>query len=306
MSDDLPPYARPAYVAALAAALGTGHAVLPVAAWGGAAVLLRPIPGTAMRDAMGPYPLLPFGADWDIAAGLAEIAAAGAISFVAVADPLGTCPAPHLFAHAVPFKRHHLVLGGPADYAPDAHHRRRIRRASGCDLAEVALDAVMADWMRLHAGLAARRGFTGGLQDFPQRYMAALPPLGLRCFAARQAGAVVAMGLWLRHGETAWYHLGAADAAGRESGAGHAVMDFAIRGLQADGVTRIVLGGGLATAAEAPCGLDRFKAGFGNAARVNLLLGAVLDPARCAALGGAAGGGFFPAYRAPPVTARAA
>jgi hypothetical protein len=306
VSDALPPYIRPAHVAALAAAFGPGHAVLPVAAWDGAAVLLRPIPGTGWHDATGPYPLLPFGTGWDIAAGLAEIAAAGAISLVAVTDPLAPCPAPKLFAHAVPFKRHRLVLGGPVDYVPDTHHRRRLRRAASCELAEVALDAVMPDWLRLYAGLAARRGFAGGMQDFPLSYMASLPPLGLRCFAAREAGAIVAMGLWLQHGDTAWYHLGAADAAGRESGAGHAVMDLAIRRLLADGVTRIVLGGGLATAAEPPCGLDRFKAGFANASRVNLLLGAVLDEARCAALGGATGGGFFPAYRAPPATARAA
>ncbi|MGG5808876.1 GNAT family N-acetyltransferase [Falsiroseomonas sp. CW058] len=300
MTGTLPPYADPAYATALAAAFGGGHHALRVAAWGGAAVLLRPIGATGLVDACGPYPLLPFGADWDIAAGLAEIAAAGAVSLVAVADPLSPPGAATAFAHHRPYKRHHLVLDAAGIYAPAAHHLRHIRRAARHGgVAEVPAADRVDDWLRLQAGLAARRGFTGGMQDFPRATIDALAGLGLRAFAAFRGDAVVAMGMWFRHGGTAWYHLGAADDAGREGGAGHAVMDFAIRTLLAEGVTRIVLGGGLAPIGAPPCGLDRFKAGFGNATRPSLLLGAVLDARAHARLGGDAGAGFFPPYRAP-------
>lgn len=292
----LPPYASAAYVAAL----GT---VLPVAAWGGAALWRRPIDGGALHDAASGYPLLPFDAGWDVGAGLHEIAASGAVSLTLVTCPLSPCPAPHRFAHRRDYKRHHLVLGGAGAYQPNAHHRRRIRDAARrVEVGAVALAEVLDDWGRLQAALAARRGFIGALHDFPRATIAAWAALGLRAFAAWQGGIIVGMGLWFRHADTAWYHLGAADDTARESGAGHALMDVAIRALLADGVTRIVLGGGLQPIGGAACGLDRFKAGFGNAARPNQLLGAVLDAAACARLGGAFGS-FFPAYRAPRTAA---
>ena len=302
MTAKLSPYARRDYGAALAASLGGCHAALPIAAWDGATVVLRPVPGARCRDAMGPYPLLPFAADWSIQAGLEEVAAAGTVSLVVVSDPLSPPADVGPFSHVRPFKRHHLVRGGPRHYQPHAHHRRAIRRAARrCEVAGIAFDDAIEDWLRLYGALAARRGFVGALQDFGRPYLMALPRLGLRAFAAREAGRVVAMGLWLVDGDRAWYHLGAADEAGRACGAGHAVFDVAIRALLDAGVTDIVLGGGLHAASDPSCGLDRFKAGFANEARVNMILGAVLDPGRYAALG--AGADWFPAYRAPAASA---
>ncbi len=294
------PFADPRHVAAQARA---GERAVAIGAWGGAGLLLRPVPGTARRDAAGPYPLLGFDPRWDLRAGLAELRAAGAISAVIVADPErpphGTAP----FALARPYKRHHLVRA-EAGYAPSAHHRAELRRAARrCEVAELPFAAVLADWTRLYGGLVARKGLGGGLHDLGPAYAAALAPLAPRIFAASAGGAVIAMALFLRAGDLAWYHLAAGDAQARAAGAGYLVLDAAIRALLADGVACIQLGGGLAEAGQPPCGLDRFKAGFANAARVNLLLGAVLDAPACAELGGALGGAYFPAYRAPRAVA---
>jgi hypothetical protein len=299
MTKRLPPYADPAYAAALLAGRPEGHSVMRVAAWEGAGILLRPIGGTGFVDAAGPYPLLPFGREWDVAAGLREVAEAGAISFVAVADALAPCTTPHHFQLQRPYKRHHLILGAPGDYRPSSHHARQIRRAGAfANLAEVPLQDHLAEWSRLYGQLAARRGFAGALQDFPQQTIEALDALDARAFAAVAGGRFLAMSLWLRHDTRAWYHLGASDAQGRATGANHALMDFAIRTLMSEGVTEVILGGGLAAIGEGDCGLDRFKSGFANASATTMLLGAVLDAAACEKLGGATGGDFFPAYRA--------
>jgi hypothetical protein len=287
------PFADPRHAAALAR---PGERVVRVAAWDGAALLLRPIPGTARLDAAAPYPLFGFDPSWDIAAGLDALRAAGAISAVIVADPLAPPADTAPFALVRRYKRHHLVEGA---YAPSEHHRAELRRAARrCEVEEIPYAAALPAWQRLYAGLVARKGLAGGLHDFGPGYAAALAPLGPRCFAARDADGVVAMALWLRQGAVAWYHLAAAEPRARGIGAGYLVVDAAIRALLAEGVETIQLGGGLAEADAPPCGLDRFKAGFANAARVNLLLGAVLDAPACAALGGAMGG-FFPAYRRP-------
>lgn len=286
------PYADPRHVGALAR---DGTHRLPIANWGGANLLLRPIPGTTLRDAAGPYPLLPFESAWRVEAGLQELRAAGAISAVIVADPLAPPAALDAFEMARPFKRHHLVLG---QYSPSEHHRAELRRAARrCEVAEAAYDEAWPVFARLYAELVARKGIAGGAQDFDAAYFAALAPLRPRLFAAWAGGQVVAMSLWFIEGDRAWYHLAASGEAGRATAAGYAVVDAAIRALLRDGVARILLGGGLAEAHQPPCGLDRFKAGFANEGRVNLLLGAVLEAESCALLGGAAGA-FFPAYRA--------
>lgn len=291
------PFADPRHVAAQAR---PGERVRPLAAWGGAALLLRPVPGTRWLDAAGPYPLLGFDPDWDIAAGLAELSAAGAISAVLVADPLHPPAATAGFALARRYKRHRLVRA-ERGYAPSAHHRAELRRAARrAEVAELPFAAALADWQRLYAGLVARKGLAGSRHDFPAGYAPALAALGARVFAARDAEGIAAMAIWLQAGETAWYHLAAAAPRARASGAGYLVVDAAIRTLLAEGVACLQLGAGLAEAAAPPCGLDRFKAGFANAEAVNLLLGAVLDEAACATLGGALGGAFFPAYRAAP------
>ncbi len=292
----LTPYADPRYAASLAVA-GAGE-VVRVTAWDGAGLLRRAVPGRPWHDVASGYPLLAFAPGWDIAAGLAELRAAGALTLVAVADPVFPPRTLQVFALARPYKRHHLVQGGPAGYAPSQHHRAELRRAARrCEVAEIPFAEALSHWDRLYGGLIARKAITGPARMLGAGHAAALAPLAPRAFAARVGDAVVAVSLWLHQGRFAWYHLAAGDAAARAASASYAVVDLAIRTLMAEGTETVILGGGQAESDAPPCGLDQFKAGFSNAQRVNLLLGAVLDPAGCAALGGALGGHYFPAYR---------
>jgi hypothetical protein len=288
------PYASLAY----AASLGQGEACA-VAPWAGAAMLLRPIGASGRQDAAAPYPLLPFHTGWPIAEGLDALRRRGAVSAVIVTDPLAATPSPAGFDLARPYKRHFLVTRA-APYAPEPRHRAKIARAAAAlEISHAPLATGLAAWRALYAGLVAEKRLAGTRHDFPAGHFAHLAEAGAEAWTAWHEGAPVAMYVWLRHGADAYYHLGASAPAGLALGASFAVMDRAIRDLLAAGCERLLLGGGLAQIGEPACGLARFKAGFANADATSLLLGAVLDGPAYAALGGAAEGGFFPAYRAP-------
>lgn len=288
------PYASAAY----ATSLGQGEPLV-VAAWDGAALLARPIGASGRRDVAGPYPLLHVAPHWPIAAGLDALRGAGAVSAVLVTDPLGAAPPDAGFALARPYKRHFLVTRA-APYAPEPRHRAKIRRAAeALEIERAPLAAVLPQWSALYAGLVAEKRLAGSRHDFPPAHFAHLAAIGAEAWTARRQGAAVAMYVWLRNGADAYYHLGASAPEGLALGASFAVMDRAIRDLLEGGAARLLLGGGLAAVGEPPCGLARFKAGFANAEATSLLLGAILDRAAYAGLGGDPASGFFPAYRAP-------
>jgi len=290
---------------ALAVALAQGCAaarVLHVAAWDGAPLLVREVPGGGGHDAAGCYPMLPFAPHWTVRQGAEELAAHGLVSAVFVSDPVLPPPDLLAFDHARPFKTHHLVELAAGGYAPSAHHAQEIRRAGRRTMIEeVDFAAHQSTWASLYAQLVADKGFSGGVQDFGSAYFAALARAGARAWLARSAGLPVAMALWLRHGPVAYYHLAASSLDGRRVSAAYGLVDAAIRCLLADGVATIVLGGA-AGATDAPdSGLARFKAGFANATATTMVCGLVLDRRRYSELeaAAAAGDAWFPAYRAP-------
>ena len=299
------PGAHPYLDHGLAAALAQGSGALMVqhvAAWDGAPMLVREVPGGGGQDASGCYPMLPFAPHWDARAGAAELSDRGLVSAVFVTDPVLPPPDPQAFDHARPFKTHHLVDLAAGSYRPSAHHAQEIRRAKGrAVIEEVDFAAYLPTWSSLYGQLAAERGFSGGVQDFGAAYFTALARAGVRAWLAQSAGVPVAMALWLRHGPVAYYHLAAGSAEGRKVSAAYGLVDAAIRCLSADGVATIVLGGAAGGVDAPDSGLARFKAGFANATATTMVCGLVLDHRRYHALATAAapGNAWFPSYRAP-------
>ena len=92
-------------------------------------------------------------------------------------------------------------------------------------------------------------------------------------------------------------HLAATSAWGYANGGAYLVEDAALRELS----DRVVnLGGSAGLTTGQGDGLAVFKAGFANRTQQSLLLGAVLDDRKYAALTeGLEPADFFPAYRAP-------
>ena len=275
-------------------------------------ILLRRIPGgDGAVDAAGCYPLFACR-DWSrLGEDLAGLRAAGVVSLVLVTDPLAGARSDDLRrafgAVARPFKPHRVAdLSVPVAAFAAAHHRRhwrRFRRAGGrVAVCERPLE-YLADWLRLYDGLVRRHGISGPARFSATSFRRQLALPGLLAVRAELDGRVVAMQLWLREGDCAWYHLGAADAAGYRSGASHALMGETLSRLAGGGVRLADLGAGAGLRPAPGDGLDRFKAGWSNTVRWAWLCGAVLDPGRYAELCRRAGvpprGGYFPAYRDP-------
>lgn len=296
------PYGRRTYVEGLAR---EGDRVAPL--WGGH-VLLRPLPSGAGLDAATAYPMGGFQPQADLDGGLASLRAAGAISLTVVADPLNAPDADWLARRADRHRRlkTHYVIdreAGPA--APSKHHRYEIRRAQRQVTVErVALSAVRTRWDELYGLLSERHRIAEGARLDERHFTALTADPQALVLAARAAGEIVALSIWLSDGDVAHNHLGASSEAGYAAGAGYALYAAAIDSLAACRV--LDLGGAPGLTDDPSHGLARFKRGFANAERATWLSGFVLDragyDAAVAAAGTAAPGvdpstGFFPAYR---------
>ncbi len=294
-------YLHPEYAASLGFA-GAPRALPRSGGW----LVEREVPGTAWRDAAGPYPLL-CCADWSGLADDLDEAGAGLVSVVAVADPLGghggeaglRAAFPDLVR---PFKEHFVAdLRESPERFVSAHHRRGARRGLAAVRVEPVAEpaAALDEWVALYGVLAARHGITG-VAAFPREaFRRQLGVPGISVLRAAHDGATVGMTLWYRQEDRVYYHLGAYAEAGYALRAAFALFRTALDAFADAGARWLVLGAGVRPGADD--GLARFKRGWATGTRTAYLCGRICDPARYRALAAPRGAadGFFPAYRAP-------
>lgn len=294
-------YAHPLYAASLAE-WGT-----PLALSGsGGHVLLRPVPGTSHRDAMGPYPLFACR-DWSRLEGDLDGLEGGLVSFAAVADPFGDHDKESLrrcFRDVVaPFKEHYVAdLEVPPERIPSKHHRYYARKALESVRVEVVGEPAgfVDEWADLYANLARRHGIDG-IRTFSRNAFAGqLRVPGMVAFkaTARDDGETVGAHLWYVSGDVAYSHLAASSGRGYELMAAYALYAAAVEHF-AGRVRWLEFGAG-AGAHGADDGLGRFKRGWATGTRTAYFCGRILDRARYEELARSVGPstGYFPAYRA--------
>ncbi|CAN5174622.1 hypothetical protein BH11PSE2_BH11PSE2_11690 [soil metagenome] len=287
------PYAKTAYVAALAGASGT----LTLPAWG-VDIVRRPIDGGGF-DGAGPYPMTPLTATADTFGGLEQARDAGLVSLVVLPDPLLVSAATLKAGFSVcrPFKNHYLIDRSVSAFSPNKHHGQEIRRAERrCRIEIVPLASHLADWNRIYGNLRDKHDITG-TADFTDAYVAALAaePL-IQTFAAYVDDEIAAMALWFAFDGVVYQHLAASSPLGYANSASYALVAAAVSHF-GDGVINL---GGRAGFGQEIDGLARFKMGFSNREIMSHICGAVLDEARYGVLSaGRESSAFFPAYRAP-------
>ena len=265
----------------------------------GGHLLLRPIPGTDLRDAVGCYPLFVCG-DWarleDDFASIRDLAVSAAL----VTDPFGNyTPAglERLFDVVLPFKEH-VIVDFRSDWqrSMSKHHRyyaRRALRTIDVELVEGA--AILDDWMRLYATLIGRHGIEDGRRFSRASFVKQMKVPGLLAFAAKLDGVVVAMHLWYVDGDAAYSHLLAIDPAGYEHAASYALYFRALDTL-ATMTSRATLGGSAGmTNSGSP--LLRFKRGWSAHRQPVYFCGKVLDREAYDRLAAHGARSHFPAYR---------
>ena len=293
--------ARPLFATvAYAEAFGVG--TIDVPEWK-TALLKRPIPSTDWSDALSCYPFTVFGKQPDLCAGLERLRETGLVTVALVPDPLAS-PSPDSLCAAFevcrPFKTHYLIDrdAGPIRFAKN--HRWSVRQAQKrCRFEEIELAKNFETWLSLYRHTVIRHRVTG-IHDFAPSYFRALADMpAVTALAARHAGELIAIILWVRSGDIVYAHL--------EGGSLAAYRNYAIYGLIAAATEhfadyRVIHLGGAAGVEEKEKndGLGHFKRGFANRQVTAYFCGSCLDTARYATLiGDRPHTTYFPAYRKP-------
>lgn len=294
-------YAHAAYAASLGA-LGEPRRL----GRSGGSILVRGIPGSELRDGMGPYPIFAC-VDWAaLATDLGELRDE-LVAVSLVADPFGGATADDLaraFGDLVtPFKEHFVVdLRGGWRETIHPHHRRKVRQALARLEVEPVGDppALLDDWVALYRELIERHRITGPAAFSRDSFAAQLRVPGIAALRAVENGVTVGATLWYVVGDVAYYHLGAYSTRGYELAASFALFDRGLDCFAAEGVAWASLGAGAGLDRGRQDGLTRFKRGWASATRTAYLCGRILQRGVYDELAAARSPGtpYFPAYRA--------
>lgn len=299
-------YRSAAYARAFAHVAGMGEArELPRS---GGWILVRDIPGTDRRDAMGCYPLFSCRDGSALAADLKDPDTIGRdlVALSLVTDPFCDFGGPDGLRRAFPdlvrpFKEHFVVdLAVPESERVSEHHRRNARRAAQLLTVELAANThtLLDEWHELYGHLIERHGIRGIAAFSRESFAAQLQVPGLVAFRALEGGKPVGITLWYIQGDAALYHLGAYSPAGYALRASFALFQKALEHFAQVGLRWAGLGSGAGTEGQGSDGLRRFKEGWSTGTRTAYLCGRIFDPEAYAELAGrAAPTRYFPAYR---------
>ena len=294
-------YASNAYAEALAE-FGT---VLELPRSGGR-LLARKIPGAAVNDAMGCYPLFACR-DWSQLPIDIEALAERVVCVSLVTDPFAPMSLAQLQSSftdvCFPYKEHYVTdLSLSLDALIDSHHRRNIRKAaSNMDVAIACpSETLLHEWQRLYDNLIDRHGIVGIARFSPQSFQRQFSVPGCTAFVATDASTILGMTLWYVQDEVAYYHLGAYSDEGYMRRASFAIFNTALAHFQSVGIRWAALGAGAGVNA-ADSGLTRFKKGWSTGTRTAFFCGRVLQPEAYEGLSAGArdGSAYFPLYRRP-------
>jgi hypothetical protein len=269
-------------------------------------LLERDIAESGCRDLVGCYPLFRCSRWSELDRDLCELPA-GNVAVSMVVDPYGDPPTDlsATFPDVCrPFKPHFGV-----DFTRDwrasisRHHRRNIRAAAAVEVERCADPGNWLEtWVDLYGQLACRHTISVPARFSRASFARQLEVPGIVLFRAVCGSRTVAMSLWYRDAQVAFYHLGASDARGYELAATFAIFDVALGHFAATGARWAQLGGAAGWQATTDAGLARFKSGWANEQRTAWFCGRVLDRLsyqRLLTRSKRSPSEFFPSYRQP-------
>lgn len=291
-------YADPQYAASLSE-FGQPVELLRSGGW----ALRRTIPGTALSDAMGCYPLFSCR-DWSTLPDDLDDLPDDLVSLTLVTDPFAAPSGDELrdvFDVVLPYKHHFLIdLDRPAETVVARHQRKAARKALRSLTIEVYDPSTELDtWCSLYARLVDKHQVEGIRAFSPASFAVQARINGLVGLKASLAGQVVGMHWYFTAGDVAYAHLVALhpDAYALHADAG---MIWTAMELFAGRFRWIDMGAGAGSGAAASDGLTQFKAAWSSDAAPTFICGKILDPQHYDELSGADdpdAPSYFPAYR---------
>lgn len=268
--------------------------------------IIRNIPDTPYRDAMGCYPLFScrhwhqLGADMD---SFPE----HTVAFSMVTDPLGNFSEAELKSAfpdlCKPFKQHYILdLEKELSGVIASNHVRNAKKALKSLQIERCLqptDQVDA-WNGLYANLIKRHHIKGIAAFSRFAFERQFETPGLIVYQATLDAELAGMVLFYEMDNAVYYHLAAYTELGYAHRASFGIFYRAIQDFQTRNLKWLNMGGGAGMVDSDDDGLVRFKKGWTNETRTAWLCGKVLHPPAYRMLSKQnphASDTFFPAYR---------
>lgn len=301
MMIDLMGYAHPKYALSLQE-FGEPRELPRCGGW----ILVRPIPGTPYKDAIGCYPLFACR-DWTKLDEDLEHMASDLVSLALVTDPFsGVTPAylEQCFDLVKPFKTHYVVdLADPLKSFVGKVHRKNARKSLEIMDVEVCRQPAqyLDDWMRLYDNLVSRHNIKGINAFSSKCFEVQLNIPGMVMFLGRREGEIVGATLVLVHDQVAHFHLSAYTSEGYKIRASYGTHWKALVYGTEQGIRYFNLGGAAGIKEDPLDGLAEFKRGWSNDRRTVYFCGRVFDREKYESICQQyqiANVEYFPAYRA--------
>lgn len=270
-------------------------------------LLQRPILGSKYRDAMGCYPLLTCD-NWN---GLFDDLGNLKNQMVAVwmiTDPFADLSFEELssfFTDVCFLFKHHIVvdLSQSRDAIVSKHHKRYAQKS--LNHVEISMvenpEACVGDWERLYRYLIEKHEIKGLTRFSTEAFSKQLKVPGCVVFQAFHEQRVVAMQIWYRYHDRAYYHLGASSEEGYRQYAAFGLFWEAIDYFKRLDIKWLSLGAGAGVKPDSNDGLTRFKKGWSNETLPVYFCGAVMNINQYKQLCSTQSNqdkNYFPAYRA--------
>jgi hypothetical protein len=252
----------------------------PLPACGGT-VLVRPIAGVELTDAMGCYPLFSCQR-WNRLHEDMDELERECVSLVLVADPfapVGEAELRRLFDHVVLFKHHFIADLSKATRDFVSGKRFRIARSALRRIdVEVTTNAHswVGEWMALQQQLDRRHGLTGMRRLSSEEIALLFAAPGVVVFRASLRGATVGMHVDFIENGRAYAHLAAYSAEGYRLNVSTALNVYELEYFRGR-VDCIDWGGVAGPSEDLENGLGSFKARFSNARMPTYLCGRIFD-----------------------------
>lgn len=245
-------------------------------------VLVRAIPGTPYKDAMGCYPLFACR-DWTKLHEDLEQVCSDLVSLALVTDPFSAAAPAYLeqfFDLVQPFKTHYVAdLTHPLKSFVDKDHRYYARKSLKTMDVEVCLQPgkYLDDWVRLYDNLIVRHNIKGINAFSPECFGIQLNIPGMVMFVGRRDGEIVGANLAMIRDQVAYTHLSAYTSEGYVIRASYGIRWEALVYLFEQGIRYVSLGGTAGVKEDPRDGLARFKRGWNNDRRTVYFCGRVFD-----------------------------
>jgi hypothetical protein len=269
-------------------------------------VLVRPIPGTPYKDAMGCYPFFDCR-NWKKLHDDMEQIGSDLVSLVLVTDPFsGVAPSylEHSFDLVKPFKTHYVTdLRYPLESIVDRGHRYYARKSLKIMDVEVCRQPAqyLDEWIRLYDNLIRKYNIKGIGAFSHKCFEIQLNIPGMVMVLGRCEGEIVGATLVLVGDRVAYAHLSAYTNRGYMINASYGIY-WTILSYMAEQGIRDYDSGGIPGITDDPIhGLNQFKRGWSNDKRMVYLCGRVLHREKYESICQQyqiANVDYFPAYRA--------